>query len=374
MDRLNICIVVGEDWLDRFEPVVRHLCVGMIDEAIATTIVGPESPALNALAMGPVRVCTYRKLSGWGGKSEVSRLTEAVAEQGPHLVHAMSTDISWLGAHLAHSQDVPLVVSVTGRGEVTPETEPILKTASKLIAVSDPVRTDVLQRLQRSAHEVIRIRWGLLAGQEPACFSVHEKSPTLITVSPLTRDSGVDHLIEAMARLSAASQPLMLFILGTGPAEGSLRQRANALGLNEQITFAGNVREWPTILAGADIFVLPARQQILRIHPIAAMAAGLVVLSVRGGAHDCLIDSQTARLYEPPGAEMLAAVLAELLGNPDQSRRLAASAQEYIRQHHRVSAMVSETVQIYRQLTLNQKTIPMPTPNERRDDDTISPP
>ncbi len=98
------------------------------------------------------------------------------------------------------------------------------------------------------------------------------------------------------------------------------------------------------------------------MHPIAAMAAGVVVVAAGGNDHDCLIEGETARIYDPPCMELLSAVLAEVLADRQASRRLAASAQQYVADHYRASTMVSETVQLYRELTLEQETIRMPAP------------
>jgi len=363
-DYLHVCLVVDEECLERFEPVVRQLCVGLIDEAILTTIVGPRVPAVEALAMGPVRLCLHDRLTGWRRKRSLAEVLDALSDQPPNLVHALSADVCGLAARLANGSDAPLVVALTGEEDIDEQTLPILKSAACLVAVTEPLRTAAMQRLMRGAQHVVRIRWGLLPAQEPCCFADERKDPTIVSITPLIPQAGLEHLIDALAKLASTPLPAMLFILGTGPAEEELRQRAQRLGLNERVTFAGSVREWSSVLNGADIFVLPARPQRLTIHPLAAMAAGLVVVSAGAGAYDGLIEGQTARLYYPPSAELLTSVLAEVMSNPQESRNLAARAQAYIREHHRVSAMVTETVQLYRKLTLNQRTIPLPSSAE----------
>ncbi len=364
-DLLHISLLVDEDCIERFEPVVRQLSVGLIDEAIRTTIIGPRVPRIESLAMGPIQVKTHDRLTGWGGKRVLAELIERIGEQPPNLFHAMSPALGRLAAQLGKANDVPYVVSVTGLDEITPETEPALRSASGVIAISEPIRAHVMQRLGLGAQHLVRIRWGLLPGQQPASFSETQRNPTIVAISPLTADSGLDQLIEAVGGLSSLPLPPMLFILGTGPAEEGLRQHAAKLKLNERVTFAGIVREWPSVLAGADIFVMPARQTRMTIHPLSAMGAGLVVVAAGEGAYDCLIDGQTARLYHPPSADLLAAALAETIATPSESCQLAGRSQTYIREHHRVSSMVNETVAVYRHLTLSQKTIPLMAPDSQ---------
>lgn len=354
-------MVVDDDCLERFGPAVRHLCVGLIDEAIRATVVGPRTAGTGALALGPVRVRNYGSMGRWRRKRSLGELVSNLSQDPPHIVHALSGDVAGLAAHVAGALDAPLIVTLTGRDELTRDTEPALKSAATIIAVSDPIRAEAIQRLQRSQDDVVRIRWGLVSEAEPNCFLDDQKSPTLVAISPLLQDAGIEHLIDAMGKLKTDPRPPMLFVLGSGPAESQLRRRASGLGLNERVTFAGPIAEWASVLQGADAFILPWPQCPLAIHPIAAMAAGMVVVAAEGGDHDCLIDNQTARLYHPPSAELLAAVLAEVLADPAGSRRLAGQAQQYVSEHHRVSTMVAETVHQYRELALNQRTIPMPS-------------
>ena len=357
----HICIVVDDDGLERFGSAVRRLCVGLVDEAVRTTVVGPSSSRIGSLEIGPVRVETYTPLTWWRRSREMVRLIDRLSGDPPDVVHALSGGSAWLAAQLAGALDVPLIASATGRDELNEETDPIFRSAATIVAVSDPIRTEALQRLERSDEDVVRVRWGQTCTDEPSCFLDEGKHATLVAISPLVADSGLEHMIDAVGELGRRNHPAILFVLGAGPAESQLRRRVTGLGLNERVTFAGPVREWSSVLQGADVFVLPAPQHRLSIHPIAAMAAGVVVVAADGGDHDCLIDGQTARIYHPPSTELLAAVLAEALSDRHGSRRLAASAQDYVRQNHRVSAMVAETMHLYRRFTLSQQTIPMPT-------------
>ncbi len=359
-NRSHICIVADDDCLERFGPAVRHLCVGLIDEAIRTTVVGPESRGMQALEIGPIRLETHGRMTWWRRNRALADLVGRLAEDPPHVIHAMSGDLAWLAGHLAHALDLPLVVTLTGTDELNEHTDEILRSAVSVVAVSEPVRTQAIQRLERSDEDVVCIRWGLVAEDEPSCFLDERKDVTLVTMAPLIARAGLEDLIDAMAELARGSRPVMLFVLGSGPAEGQLRQRVAELRLNPWVTFVGPVREWPSVLQGADVFVLPCPQHKLTIHPLAAMAAGLAVVACARGDHDCLVDGQTARTYEPSGVELLTAVLAEVLNDPAGARAMAASSQRYVAQNHRVSAMVAQTVQIYRRLTLHQETIPMP--------------
>jgi glycosyltransferase involved in cell wall biosynthesis len=67
--------------------------------------------------------------------------------------------------------------------------------------------------------------------------------------------AGVDILIDAAARLRDQDQTVFLALVGDGPERSNLERRSASLGLNEQVTFLGNVPwdEVPDLMAGFDI-------------------------------------------------------------------------------------------------------------------------
>ncbi len=366
----HICLVADDDCLERFGSAVRQLCVGLIDEAIRTTVVGPQSTDLGSLQFGPVRIEQYRPLSWWRRKRVLADLVARLASNPPTVIHAQSGGTVDLAVHLAEALDVPLAVTLTGTQELTEESEPLLRSAALIIAVSEPIRTQAIQRLRRSGEDIVRIPWGVRAEREPTCFIDEEKIPTIVAIGSLTEGCGLEHVIDAMDRLVRSGQQAVLFILGGGPLESRLFQQVNRLGLSERVTFVGPFQTWSSVLEGADIYLVPAAQGLLTIHPIAAMASGLVLAAAESGDHDCLHDGKTARVYDPPSPEMLAAVLAEIMSDRDESRRLAAMAQHYATENHRISTMVADTIQAYRRLALDSETIRLPSQTASRAGDT----
>lgn len=357
----HVCLVADSDCLERFGSAVRQLCVGLIDEAIRTTVVGPQAADLGSLQFGPVRIEQYRPLTWWRRNRVLLDLVARLANNPPTLIHAQSGATAELAAHLAEALDVPLIVTLTGTHELTDENEPLFNSAASLIAVSEPIRTQAIQRLRRSGEDVVRIPWGVRSEPEPTCFMDEEKIGTIVTIEALTDGCGLEHVIDAMDRLVHSGQQAVLFILGSGPAESRLFQQVNRLGLSERVTFVGPFRTWSSVLEGADIYLVPVAQRLLKIHPIAAMASGLVVVAAESGDHDCIHDGQTARVYHPASPEMLAAVLAEVMTDRAESQRLAGSAQKYASDNHRISTMVADTIQVYRKLALDSETIRLPS-------------
>ncbi len=123
----------------------------------------------------------------------------------------------------------------------------------------------------------------------------------LITTSRLVKKNGVEDIIKAMSLLS---RDVSLHILGSGPLDKHLRQRAKSLGVENRVQFIGFVdqREIPKFLHRADVFIRPSLTEGMGNSFIEAMAAGLPVIATPvGGIVDFLTDPDKSRDKPPTG-------------------------------------------------------------------------
>lgn len=160
---------------------------------------------------------------------------------------------------------------------------------------------------------------------------------TFLCVSRLAREKGIDRVIDgyalAQARLPADSTQLL--IVGDGPLEGALRQRAAArlaaVGAPaDAIRFLGprdRDRDLPMIYASADAFVFASTTETLGLVILEAMASGLPVVAPRiGGIADHLIDGANGLATGSDLVEGLARAMVQLALTPVLRRALGAAA------------------------------------------------
>lgn len=117
----------------------------------------------------------------------------------------------------------------------------------------------------------------------------------LIAVGRLTRQKGLDLLLDACARaLPGCSIPLQLLIVGDGEDRAALQAQVARLGLGDAVQFVGRVHNVHQRLQAADVFVLPSRWEGFPNVMIEAMAVGLPVIAARcrGGVEDILGSEQ----------------------------------------------------------------------------------
>ena len=94
----------------------------------------------------------------------------------------------------------------------------------------------------------------------------------------------------------------------------------------------------------------------LSAGPIHAMANGMAVIAVDGGAADCFVDGVTALVCPDNRAERLADAIERILDDRAFAVRLATGAINHIRQFHTISNMAEQTVERYRSLLARRRT------------------
>ncbi|RRJ29477.1 glycosyltransferase family 4 protein [Halocatena pleomorpha] len=152
--------------------------------------------------------------------------------------------------------------------------------------------------------------------------AVDESPYELVVVSRLEQRKGIDLLVEAMSILAREKPDIRLAIAGTGTERERLERMVEERGLHDQIDFLGFVSERRKVdlLNGAEIFVLPSRQEGFGISVLEAMAANCaVVVNDLPVLHE-LVPEEGGVFADAATSEEFADALSTLL-ETDQTRR-----------------------------------------------------
>jgi glycosyltransferase involved in cell wall biosynthesis len=164
-------------------------------------------------------------------------------------------------------------------------------------------------------------------------------------VGRLSREKAVDTLIEAMARFQADPEPPLLVIVGNGPAEGALRARAHALGLEPLVRFVGERHhsEVPDWISACDVFCLPSLREGCPNVVLEALASGRPVVASNVGGIPELVSEAEGRLVPPQDPQALAQALRVVLERSWDPQALRASVRFLSWDHY--GRTLFETVQ-----------------------------
>lgn len=105
-------------------------------------------------------------------------------------------------------------------------------------------------------------------------------------VGRLHEQKNQSFLIDVFNIIQKVNNNAILLIVGEGPLEAKLKQKAEALRISQKIIFLGNRKDVNKIYQAMDVFVLPSLFEGLGIVAIEAQASGLPVVASTGVAKE----------------------------------------------------------------------------------------
>jgi glycosyltransferase involved in cell wall biosynthesis len=184
-------------------------------------------------------------------------------------------------------------------------------------------------------------------------------SGPVVMVGRLSPEKDVATLIRAAAIAVRDFPPLRVEIVGDGPCREDLHRLTAGLGLGEQVSFLGEVRDIPSLLARASLFVLPSLTEGISLTLLEAMARGLPVVATRvGGNCEVVMTGETGVLVSPEAPHELAGAIVRLLSNPQEAHNLGVAGRKRVEQHFDVRQMVRGYEALYLQDAKNGSLAP----------------
>ncbi|MDQ3000752.1 MAG: glycosyltransferase family 4 protein [Fibrobacterota bacterium] len=165
----------------------------------------------------------------------------------------------------------------------------------------------------------------------------------------LEEQKGIRYLLEAMPAILARHPDCALAVAGTGSLERELRDRAVALGVEDNVRFLGAYPELTSFYPLIDFFVLPSLWEGLPLCLLEAMSLGLPIIATRvGGVGDLLEDGRSARLTPPMDAAALAEAVTGFLDRPEAAQELGRAARRDFDARYDSGVMVRQYLEMYR--------------------------
>lgn len=170
------------------------------------------------------------------------------------------------------------------------------------------------------------------------------------TVGRLDPVKGFDHLLDAMAVLAARRDipPVHLVVVGGGPEHEHLAGRIRELGLQAQVTLAGQRDDADALLKHFDVYVCSSIAEGIALTVLEAMASGLpVVATAVGGNPELVADGETGLLVPARQPQALAEALARVLSAPERAQAMGQAARRRAQAEFSVASMVAGYCSLY---------------------------
>ena len=170
--------------------------------------------------------------------------------------------------------------------------------ATRNIAVSEAVSRDLVDRYRVDPSRVTVIYNGV---RRPSTSRVEttadpgtrgQDAPlTVVSVGRLSREKGLDILLDSMALVAAQLNRAQLIVVGDGPERYALERRSAELGISHSVHFVGYHKEISGWLKQATVFAMPSRSEGLGMAAAEALAHGIpVACSNAGGLPEVVKD------------------------------------------------------------------------------------
>jgi len=122
-------------------------------------------------------------------------------------------------------------------------------------------------------------------------------------------------VVEVFARVTSRI-PSRLVMIGDGPDRPRARERAEELGVADQVVFLGKHASVDELLPCADLFLLPSESESFGLVALEAMASGAPVVAARvGGLAEVVPHGDAGYLFEMGDTSTMAEGALEILGD-----------------------------------------------------------
>ncbi|MHC4117268.1 MAG: glycosyltransferase [Planctomycetota bacterium] len=346
---LRVALIASERTVCEYSALLKLLLVGLADESIQTVVICPPGCDSESMFTGSAEIISHPALDlPFSEHFNVRLLVQRLEKFEPTVLHCLCESGASLTRHLARKMDLPYVLmvnSVQGRkGQLSISS----KRCKRIIVPARTVADHVAETHPGLAGRIAQINIGTFVAESGVCFSRPNRTATMLTAHPFDDADDFENLFSVVRHLLIDGYEFMMAVAGDGRAERQIWKLLTALGLLQVVTMVPRLKPWRSVLASGDIFIQPKPSLAFNPSLLEAMSVGAAVAACRGGVDDLIIEDQTAAVFDPEDDLSILRCLQRFLDKREFARKIAAGAQEYLRQNHPADNMISATIRAYR--------------------------
>lgn len=223
----------------------------------------------------------------------------------------------------------------------------ILRSADKVIAVSDSVYDFCLREWHLPKDKVVLIKNGIELEQWLSVGAdelLAAPQLRLAAIGRLEKQKGHEILLRALAQLKIDWH---LDVFGDGSLFEELRSLSRKLGIEKKIAWRGVVLNMPSELSKIDIVVQPSLWEGMSLVVMEAMASGRVVIVSEAAAVGLVEDNKTGIVAPIGDAQVLAEALLCVWHDKNASREIASAALEYAKRNFGIERNLKQVLEFY---------------------------
>lgn len=343
-------LIVDDQILRGYSAFLRHLLVGLTDESCPVSLICPNGNNHGASLCPTVEIINHPlfKIPLFWRQNRAFVLDKLIKFK-PTILHCFSPSKARLTRYLAENLEIPYVLSFNSAGRKSFSRSIVANhNCTALVASSGAIATRLKKTYRKYDRRITQLNIGVFVEDFCSCFSEPNRVPSMVIAQRLENVLGFEPLLHALKHLAIDGYDFMLGIIGTGPGEAKIHELVNALGLSQRVTVVGNIRPLRPVFADADIFIQPQPNIDTNSHLLEAMSVGMVVAAASGYSDDILINGKTAILFDSDDELNIYSCLQNLLDNRQVAKQIAQEGQQYLKENHTVSKMITVLLNTYR--------------------------
>ncbi|MBU1568070.1 MAG: glycosyltransferase family 4 protein [Proteobacteria bacterium] len=233
----------------------------------------------------------------------------------------------------------------------------------KVLAVSNSCKRDLIAMRGISADKIVVIQNGRdLEKFQPKIntqrgielrkkYNYDTEDFIFGVLARLNHQKGHKYLLQAIKILQDRGVSIKVIFVGDGELKESLLAQCNALGIGDQIVFAGFQKDMPAYFAMIDVMVLPSLYEGLPLCAIEALAMERPAIATAvDGTPEIVIPDKTGILVAAKDGKVLAEAIVYALKNQETMRQLGRNGRTFVLEKFSLQRQVNETEALYDKL------------------------
>lgn len=352
------CLLLADgDVALREASLLHRLVIGLLDAGVHVAHAAPEGVLSRIEPSLGVEILPYRDNGfPWTRSIRAGSLLErfeavtAVSAGDPGLVHVVGGGSLALGADIARTGDLALVVDVHARSMVAPVRRLLGERFEGVLLAGSRAIADALLADGVSASSVREIRWGVT----PAAT---RPTRTDETVSIAVGGSGASQeswarCLRGLAQVAADRDQIAIFADADACERAKIGPMVSALGLSPLFSRVPDFEARRDLVVQADVLLWPECLGEVRSVVLDAMAARTPVVAVADPDVPVMNEPGAVVLVSGQESDWAQAVDA-LVADRERRAALGQTAAESVRKHHSAAAHVGAVVDAYEWATVS---------------------
>lgn len=345
---LRVALIASEHTTCEYSIFLERLLVGLADESIPVALICPPGFNPGNVFTGINEVINYPIFDlPLIERLNIRLLTERLSKFEPAILHCLCESRASLTRQLAHRLDLPYMIMVNSLQKRWSHLSISPGNCQKIIVPAGSLAENMSSIHPRLADRVKQINIGTFVAEKSGCFSDPSRLATMVITDPFTITDDFENLFNVFKHLLIDGYEFMVVIAGGDRTDRQLWKLLDALGLLKTVSIVPQRLPWLSILAAGDIFIRTRPNNAFDPVLLQAMSIGTAVAGCKGGVDDLIIEDRTAVIFDPNDQMSIMRTLQGLLDRRELARQVAENAQQYLRENHSVSKMISGILEVY---------------------------